>query len=344
MISDFTNNLILGFLGRYTETFAKRHITSALLKTFSVPKVEFNYETETWTPATFVLPAHQGTYVLLTPRDLLTKDNTWINKTDLLEDFDAIPQAIENAQLREQVSNYFRKVLKKDAKKEDRIAAAKATILEFPELIDYYIKYKEEHGKDAESISAARVRLSIQLYGEQFKTLALNLAELTPFYTVAGNTYAEAMQRVEYLKDVIENKGGHRLFYVNGEPLQRESDLHIAYALTWFATPSDVSREVNDGRGPADFKISRGAADKSIVEFKLAKNTHLKANLAHQTDIYKKASGATNSISVIMYFSAEERRRVDRILRELKLTGAPNIVLIDARRDNKPSGSKAGSA
>jgi hypothetical protein len=35
--------------------------------------------------------------------------------------------------------------------------------------------------------------------------------------------------------------------------------------------------EVNDGRGPADFKIARGAGDKTIV--KLAKNSHLKRNL-----------------------------------------------------------------
>jgi hypothetical protein len=32
---------------------------------------------------------------------------------------------------------------------------------------------------------------------------------------------------------------------------------------------------------------------------------------------------------------------VQKILRELKLTDNPNIVLIDARRDNKPSASKA---
>ena len=36
-------------------------------------------------------------------------------------------------------------------------------------------------------------------------------------------------------------------------------------------TRFDVNREPNNGRGPVDFKISDGALDKSLIEFKLAK-------------------------------------------------------------------------
>jgi hypothetical protein len=39
------------------------------------------------------------------------------------------------------------------------------------------------------------------------------------------------------LKDVIENKGGHRFF----SNVQRERDLQIMYRLVWIGTPSDVS-------------------------------------------------------------------------------------------------------
>jgi hypothetical protein len=140
---------------------------------------------------------------------------------------------------------------------------------------------------------------------------------------------------------VIENKGGHRLFYVRGKPIQREEDIHIAYRLTWFGTPSDVSREVNDGRGPADYKISRGRADKTIVEFKLATNPQLKRNLANQTGVYAKASDAQRSIKVILYFSEIELERVRRILNELGIPASRDIVLVDARADNKPTGSRA---
>jgi len=140
---------------------------------------------------------------------------------------------------------------------------------------------------------------------------------------------------------VIENKGGHRIFYIKGHPIEREEDVHILYRLTWFATTADVSREVNDGRGPADFKISRGSTDKSLVEFKLAKNSQLRRNLEKQSPIYEKASDARTSIKAVVYFSKQEKERVEKILRELKLDADPDVILIDARKDNKPSGSKA---
>jgi hypothetical protein len=162
------------------------------------------------------------------------------------------------------------------------------------------------------------------------------------FYEIPGDTYSEARRRVLFLKDVIENKGGHRIFYVDHVPVQRESDLHILYRLTWFAPSSDVSREVNDGRGPADFKVSRGPLDKTLVEFKLAKNTQLERNLANQTGIYESASDATHpSLKVIIYFTEQELLRVNAILERLGLADSPHVLLIDAKADNKPSGSRA---
>ena len=131
------------------------------------------------------------------------------------------------------------------------------------------------------------------------------------------------------------------MFHVDGKAIRREEDLQVMYRLVWFGTNADVSREVNDGRGPADFKISNGAHDKTIVEMKLAKNTKLETNLLKQTDIYQKASDAKKAIKVILFFTPEELRRVQRILKKLDLQKNPDIVLIDARNDNKPSGSKA---
>ncbi|OAZ69294.1 hypothetical protein [Bacillus siamensis] len=47
------------------------------------------------------------------------------------------------------------------------------------------------------------------------------------------------------------------------------------------------------------------------------------------------------SIKVILYFSELELNKIDKILRELKLTEAQNIILVDTRNDNKPSASIA---
>jgi hypothetical protein len=340
-ISDFTNNLILEFLLEYTQAFAVKHIAPQLRHKFTVPRVRFNYDTETWESASFDLPRHGNTYVLLTPRDLLTKDDTWINKTDLIDDFASIPNAIPNTQLRAQINNYFKKALPREPKRADERKAAFETVQHFPELIDFYIKLKEDTGDRAVSNSAAVVELSQRLYERQFGQLPELLRTKTAFYSLGKDTYKDAYKRVQFLKDVIENKGGHRIFYFDGEALEREEDLHILYRLTWYATESDVTREANDGRGPVDFKVSRGSKDKTLVEFKLAKNSQLEKNLKHQAEIYQKASDADRAIKVIIYFTAREKKRVEGILKKLKLDGHKGVVLIDARKDNKPSGSKA---
>jgi hypothetical protein len=90
--------------------------------------------------------------------------------------------------------------------------------------------------------------------------------------------------------------------------------------------------------------VSRGRYDKSIIEFKLAKNTALRRNLQNQVEIYKKASDAQHALKVIVYFTAEEYQRVVALLKELKLNTDKSIILIDARADNKPSASKADNS
>ena len=226
---------------------------------------------------------------------------------------------------------------------QEAVNAAIGNVIErFPQVLDYYIRDREEDGERAVSAAKARVSMVERQFVEQVRALVSSGLEPAGFYRYSGNTYDEARQRLLFLKDVVENKGGHRFFYVDGEPVRRETDLHVLYRLTWYATPSDVSREVNDGRGPADFKVSRGAVDKTIVEFKLASNSKLEQNLAKQTAVYEAASDATQpSLKAVFVFSEGELRRVMEILTRLGIAASPHVVLIDARADNKPSGSRA---
>jgi hypothetical protein len=342
-ISDFTTNLIKGFLLDYTQTFAKRHVDASRRRLVRVDRVRFNYGTASWERGTFDLPFDGDDYVLLTPKDILTKDDIWINKHDLVADFSEICDAIPNEQLVAQINHYFRSVLPRKPKEKDRQDAARKTILRFRELIDYYIKYKEENGEQAVDISKQRVTFSVDLYIRQFGALAEMLNSSTAFYQLRGGTQEETRQRILFLKDVIENKGGYRVFYHKGKPIERESDLHILFRLTWFGTAADVNPEANSGGGPVDVSVSMGACDKCLVEMKLASNSALRRNLQHQLEIYKKAASAQSGYKVIVYFSGQERKRVEAILRELKIEGEPWVVLIDARNDNKPSASKATS-
>lgn len=207
----------------------------------------------------------------------------------------------------------------------------------------YRIAERAEQDSDAETsnIFAENAGVRERVFVRQLRKLYRELATQTNLYERPRCTLEESRQRVAYLKDVIENKGGHRMFYINGKPLRREQDVQIMFRLVWYGTLSDISREVNDGRGPADFKISRGASDKTIIEFKLAKNKQLERNLRAQTEIYQRASDARGRLEVVVYFSEKELHRVLSILERLGLVGHPDIVLIDARACNKPSASKA---
>lgn len=339
-LSDFTTNLIKGYLLRYTQTFARDQIPSSLRRVFFVDKVSFDYTTKRWRGERYELPVFGSDFVLLTPKDILTKDEAWINRSDLLDQFRTLYNAVPNDQLRAQINHYFLQRLSEDAKDKEVREAAAATIEQFPQLIDYYIKDKEEHGDEAHNISGLKVRETEIQFIEQIKLLVDNHLSGTEFYRL-GDSFEEALRRVFFLKDVIEKQDGYRIFYVKGKPIQREADLQIMYRLTWFATSFDVNREVNNGRGPVDYKVSKGSLDKTLVEFKLASNSKLKQNLQHQVAIYEAANGTNKSIKAILYFTDSDLKRVLKVLNDLGLNGRRDVVLIDACRDNKPSASNA---
>ncbi len=350
-ISDFTVNLIKSYLLEYTQAFARKHIDQSKCKAFAIPRIGFDYQTESWKKGTYYLPSYNNDFVLLTPKDILTKDETWINKPDIIDDFHDIVASVSNEELRDQMNHYFlsnlprpertKRGTEKAPKKKEIAAAIWAVVSKYPAFIDYYIRYKEEHGDDARSISKERV-LEIQtLFVTELSGFIESLFRESGFYETPAETLEESYQRVQFLKNVIENKDGYRIFYQRGLPIKREQDLQIMFRLTWYATPSDVTREANEGRGPVDFKISRGSSDKSLVEFKLASNSKLKQNLEKQVEIYKKAHDTNKAIKVILFFTEEEEMKTRKVLTELGLLGEKYIVLIDARNDNKPSASKA---
>ncbi|AEE49468.1 hypothetical protein [Haliscomenobacter hydrossis] len=346
-ISDLTCNLIKNYLLEYTQKFSLENIDPKYLASVKVEKVYFDYTLERWMPGTFTLPVLDADYVLLTPKDILTKDDNWINRGDLNAKFNEIYSAIPNSQLRFEIENYFKQNLpaptpNKSLSDKEKNEAISRVLRKYPEIIDYFIKYKETNKEGARRISNEKVDEVYNLFIKNTSRFIELLKNETPFYAISHiNSYSEAMKRVEFMKTVIEDMDGYRLFYHKGAPIKREADLQIIYRLTWYATDYDVNREVNNGRGPVDYTISKGSKDKTLVEFKLASNSQLKKNLLNQVEIYKKANKTESSIKVILYFDDSEYRKVVSILKELNLSEDKSIILIDAGADNKVSASKA---
>ena len=347
-ISDFTTNLIKEYLLEYTQSFARKHLSSGQCREFRVRRVRFNYDTEAWEDGTYYLPVLWSDFVLLTPIDMLTRDDTWISHGDLLRRFNEIPEALPNAELGAQVSNYFAQRLRtlaplrrREPTRAERDGAVEDTIRQFPELLDYYIRIKEEAGDDAESTSLEKVHDTLAVFVNQLKGVVDDLRNKTDFYEREWSSYQAVLARVKAFKHYVENQDGWRVINRAGQPFAKETEVQLFFGIIWFGSVFDVNREPNNGRGPVDFKVSIGAADKSLIEFKLASNSHLKRNLEKQVEIYEKANQTATSVKVIICYTARDQSKVTKILKDLNLNGREDVVVIDARSDNKPSASTA---
>lgn len=341
-ISDFTTNLILEYLLEFTENFAVKYLDNSQIKDFSI-RCNFSERTKIWQPRTFKLPYFyretNGDYIILTPLDILTIDDLIINNSDFVSNFRNITKSLENESLRNAVNDFFASHLPRKPSKEEQYEAFLATTQNFPDLVDYYIKLKEDNKHEISAASGEKIiEIRTQLV-EALTPLCNLLNSNSDFYRTFPNSYDESLKRALYLKEVIENNDGYRIFYNGKRPIAKEDTIQRIFRLTWYASPYDVNSEVNNGRGPADYKVSFGSGDSTIVEFKLAKSSSLKRNLENQTDIYKTASKSASDISVVLCYNSAEIRKVKKVLKEINKEEYENIILIDA--SPKTSASKA---
>ncbi len=342
-ISDLTTNLIKYYLLDYTQKFARNNIDMSLLEEFAIQKVYFDYKTERWMGGTFLLPSYAGEYIILTPKDILTKDEMWISRGDLNQRFRSIVNSITDASLRDQLNNYLAKAInsedaKRRAQQENR--AIDEIIATHPEILNLYLKDREENKDDAKAFSEQNVESVERLFINNVSSIVTYLRGNTDFYKSRGDSYDAAYDRVIYLKEFIEKHDGWRLFYDGDKPITSESNLQLIYRLTWYATEFDVNRETNNGRGPVDYAVSMGSADKSLIEFKLASNSKLEQNLANQVKIYEDANNTSKSIKAIMYFKESELEKLNKIMINLGLENDNTIIIIDATPKQSASNVK----
>lgn len=341
-ISDFTTNLIKGYLLEFTQTFAVAHLRENQRRNISVKRAYFNERTQRWESRTYNLPYYHGDYVLLTPKDILTKDDTWMNNSDMLDRFDDIRAALSNVELRDLIGRRYIELLAQvESRKQAEINAVKRKVFdEFPEMVEQYISMREDRKEEAKSQSLLNVQEIEDIFNAQIKEWLASSEEARVLYTMPVSTRDEVKQRLLYFKQVIEHNDGYKLFYHNGEKIAKEESAQLLFRFVWFCTELSVDREVNNGRGPVDYKVSNGNTDKTLVEFKLASNTKLEKNLANQVEVYKAANQTDSAFTVILYFSDSEQERVLKILKALQLEGNENILLIDA--SPKESASNVG--
>ncbi|MFF0174774.1 hypothetical protein [Micromonospora profundi] len=342
-VSDLTTNLIKKYILEYTQEFALRHIHESKRRKCGVGRVEFDYETRAWRSRTYDLPffGPRNQHVLLTPLDILARDETWINRDDLLRNFDRVVESCDDETLRGRMNHYFSKKLMEARSAEPRTEAIEATLRRFPELYALYMATKEREGDAAERRSRDSVEYVQAVFVSQIRRIIAELESRTDFYGHVPDSYEEALKRVQAFKNYVENQDGYRVINRKGKPFSDEMEVQLFFGLIWYGTTFDVNREPNNGRGPVDFKVSYGRGDKALVELKLASNTSLEQNLRNQVRIYEKANQTDKSIKVIIFYNEQQERKLMKVLKKLDLENQENVVIVDARSDNKPSASTA---
>ena len=341
-ISDLTTNLIKSFLLEYTEKFAKKHLSSDQRKLVVVEKSKFIYETETWTSKAYELPFINNDYVILTPIDILTKDDNWLNRNDMINQFEGICTSIGDAALRSQLNNYFSKALNEIKKKKyptdsEKREAISKTIDGNPYFIDHYIRNKEKNSENASIESLKKVLSANDTFVNNIKSVRKMLFS-DGFYR-EKTSFEEARKKILGLKKFIEFNDGYKFFYSDSKPIHNEKILHKMFQLICYSSEFDINFEINNGRGAVDCKISKGSKDKTLVEFKLARNTKLKTNLKNQVGIYKQANNTDKAFHVILYFNKKEHALVKNAIDSLKNIDKDTFILINANNSDKQSAS-----
>ena len=93
------------------------------------------------------------------------------------------------------------------------------------------------------------------------------------------------------------------LYDSNGEPKHESAAQLLFYGIAdsyCDANDIDLTKEGNNGRGPVDFKLSRGAKDKVVVETKLTSNAQLRHGIEVQLPIYMEQERTRQAIYLII--------------------------------------------
>ena len=358
-ISDLTVNLIMSYLAEYTQKFAKEFIDPKYCQLIPVEKAYFNYETESFVSDEYYLPTIENEkgkpeFILLTPFDILREAEPSINRKDFFDNHARIRASICNALLRDYVNEYINKAIKvyEDEQREKKKKMSEYMIqriekesfmylaIEHPELYDYYVKLRELDSSEIISESEEEVILQLEKFHYNAERL-IALFRKNHYNRQEGSTARqEAINRLIYFKHIIEDCDGYKNLYANEQRISNEKDLQRLFKLVWYGTSYKLDAEVNNGRGQADFIISKGQENQNIVEFKLASNPTL-GHVFNQVDIYENANCAKESIIAIFYFNESELRKAEAVIKasnkEIEIN--KSVFLIDCRNDNKPSAS-----
>ncbi len=275
--------------------------------------------------------------ILLVPKDILDTlpvANTY-DEIDFVASFNSDLRSKIDALLKDATRNVGKKTLKKELR--DILIANPGAMRKTINNYKSSKKYKSYDFEKDTSVQTLWFDIVHDLYASLIKPQDFNKYS-TP--------QAAVQDIITKFCQLIENNGLNKVLYDDKrKPRKEEISQKIFHALaTIFCSDKnlDVSPEPNGGRGPVDFKISRGKG-KILVELKLSKNPKLMHGYTTQIREYIKAEKPTHAFYVVLQVNVPNKigQLVKQNQAELaKPQGViPQVVIINALL--KKSASKA---
>ena len=234
-------------------------------------------------------------------KPLLLLPSTILSPLPIADDFDDIDRICqENERVRQEINAYF-DLGKKNKLHKSQILSLMHSSLSFRSALVTAYKTIPKNAYDFSSDPAGEYAwlAAAREYVSEYP-LALTGLPLETTDDVLSVTRVIC----DRFKSLIEDNGLSKLLYDSTGAPKHESAAQLLFfgiADSYCdANNIDLTKEGNNGRGPVDFKLSRGANDKVVVETKLTSNTQLQHGIEIQLPIYMKQEKTKQAIYLII--------------------------------------------
>ncbi|PIF59507.1 hypothetical protein [Flavobacterium sp. 2] len=324
-ISDMTATLLKEELILYTQSVVNRH--SIPTEEIMVKQAKYNSHFNRWEDNRISLPINPftGKGIILVPKNFLRELPTISS-----EEFWDYSWSNLNEELRDQYSIE----VKSGIKKSEIIQIARQN----PEWVHNYKKNKENNGSEPYDIEndpkgyyrwAITTEEYVSSHGHNF-IIAKNQIQFDEF----------VKEVIEQFEQFIENNSGYKLLWdEKGSKSKSEeaSQLIFTGIVKHYckANNIDLSREVNLGRGPVDFKFSSGYQNRALIEVKLARNSTFWNGLQKQLIKYLQVEDIKKGVFIVICYNDNDLAKIkdiEKIASKVEKTNKIklSIVIIDA--------------
>lgn len=273
----------------------------------------------------FLINPYRDTEILLVPRDI-------IHELPIAKDFDDIDRVCtEIEKIKKDINDLIGEKWSKVTSSYKK-SYIRESIIKNKSILDKLIKEFKECKIDEFDFTNefAGIILGEKIISDIGKEFLITKEK-------GKNTLDITIHICNKFKGLIENRKGYQILYDDNNNPRKEKiaqQLFLCVADSYCnANDLDLSPECNNGRGPVDFKTSKGRKNKTLVEIKLTTNIQLLHGFQKQLGEYSKSEETNNLIYLVIDNGGSEKRlkELTELYNSKKDISSIRIILVDAK-------------